>query len=288
MQFPAEDLGFGYDEGAKGPRTPPRWTKDAGVAGAAAPTHPPNALVVGARVPHAWLTVLESSGDPAKICGVVSTLDVSEPGVWDGPDGDGRVARKGPRPGEGFDVDDTKKKSGGRHVVFSLIAGDWDGGKGAVEMAATLRAAAPAGRARPCACASCRRLCPTCHQLLTCHPTSGRCVRWTGTDVGARRSSTRARTRRPPRCWSDRIASSRGWGICDLGTADSTRVMGQRRGARGWAGRTGTIAAGAWTRCDAASASSGDRVGSSSGGASCGRGQIYFTSVDSSSMDFHS
>ena len=115
------------------------------MAGAAAPTHPPNALVVGARVPHAWLTVLESSGDPAKICGVVSTLDVSEPGVWDGPDGDGRVARKGARPGEGFDVDDTKKKSGGRHVVFSLIAGDWDGGKGAVEMASTLRAAAPAG-----------------------------------------------------------------------------------------------------------------------------------------------
>ena len=59
LQFPAEDLGFGYD-GAKGPRTTPRWTKDAGVAGAAAPTHPPNALVVGARVPHAWLTVLES------------------------------------------------------------------------------------------------------------------------------------------------------------------------------------------------------------------------------------
>ena len=80
MQFPAEDLGFGYDEGAKGPRTPPRWTKDAGVAGAAAPTHPPNALVVGARVPHAWLTVLESSGGaPANICGAVSTLDVLHP-----------------------------------------------------------------------------------------------------------------------------------------------------------------------------------------------------------------
>lgn len=147
LQFPAEDLGFGYDEGAKGPRTPPRWTKDAGVTGATAPTHPPNALVVGARVPHAWLTVLESSssGDPAKICGVVSTLDVSEPGVWDGPDGDGRVARKGPRPGEGFDLRGTKGKSGGRHVVFSLIAGDWDGGKGAAELASTLRAAAPVG-----------------------------------------------------------------------------------------------------------------------------------------------
>ena len=146
LQFPAEDLGFGYDARAKGPRTTPRWTKDAGVAGAAAPTHPPNALVVGARVPHAWLTVLESrdggrsSGKNANVVGVVSTLDACEPGMWDGPDGDGRVARKGRRPGED-DVDDTKK----RPVVFSLIAGDWDGGNGAVEMASRLRAVAPAG-----------------------------------------------------------------------------------------------------------------------------------------------
>ena len=146
LQFPAEDLGFGYDARAKGPRTTPRWTKDAGVAGAAAPTHPPNALVVGARVPHAWLTVLESrdggqsSGKNANVVGVVSTLDACEPGMWDGPDGDGRVARKGRRPGED-DVDDTKK----RPVVFSLIAGDRDGGTGAIEIASRLRAVAPAG-----------------------------------------------------------------------------------------------------------------------------------------------
>ena len=146
LQFPAEDLGFGYDARAKGPRTTPRWTKDAGVAGAAAPTHPPNALVVGARVPHAWLTVLESrdggrsSGKNANVVGVVSTLDACEPGMWDGPDGDGRVARKGRRPGED-DVDDTKK----RPVVFSLIAGDRDGGTGAIETASMLRAVAPAG-----------------------------------------------------------------------------------------------------------------------------------------------
>ena len=146
LQFPAEDLGFGYDARAKGPRTTPRWTKDAGVAGAAAPTHPPNALVVGARVPHAWLTVLESrdggqsSGKNANVVGIVSTLDACEPGMWDGPDGDGRVARKGRRPGED-DVDDTKK----RPVVFSLIAGDRDGGTGAIETASMLRAVAPAG-----------------------------------------------------------------------------------------------------------------------------------------------
>ena len=146
LQFPAEDLGFGYDARAKGPRTTPRWTKDAGVAGAAAPTHPPNALVVGARVPHAWLTVLESrdggqsSGKNANVVGIVSTLDACEPGMWDGPDGDGRVARKGRRPGED-DVDDTKK----RPVVFSLIAGDRDGGTGAIEIASRLRAVAPAG-----------------------------------------------------------------------------------------------------------------------------------------------
>ena len=157
LQFPAEDLGFGYDVNAKGPRTPPRWTKDAGVAGAAAPTHPPNALVVGARVPHAWLAVLDesppgeqtSSGNErgGKVCGTVSTLDACEPGLWDGPDGDGRVARKGRRPGEGDVVsgDGKVKNRAAAPVVFALIAGDRDGGAGAVELASRLRASAPAG-----------------------------------------------------------------------------------------------------------------------------------------------
>ena len=158
LQFPAEDLGFGYDVNAKGPRTPPRWTKDAGVAGAAAPTHPPNALVVGARVPHAWLAVLAesppgeqtSSGSErgGKVCGTVSTLDACEPGLWDGPDGDGRVARKGRRPGEGDVVvsgDGKVKNRAAAPVVFALIAGDRDGGAGAIELASRLRANAPAG-----------------------------------------------------------------------------------------------------------------------------------------------
>ena len=268
LQFPAEDLGFGYDARAKGPRTTPRWTKDAGVAGAAAPTHPPNALVVGARVPHAWLTVLESrdggrsSGKNANVVGVVSTLDACEPGMWDGPDGDGRVARKGRRPGED-DVDDTKK----RPVVFSLIAGDRDGEPARSRSRRDCEPSRP--RASPFASASCRR--PTCRPtcLPTCQPrthrrtTRGRCARWTGTDVGARRSSMRARTRGPPRCWSDRMRTSRGWGVWEPAT---TRGAGTSRGGRGGAGRVGTSAVGAWTRCDAASASSGDGWWSSSGG----------------------
>ena len=117
MQFPAEDLGSGTTP-AQGPRTPPQWTKDAGVAGAATPT-PPNALVVG-TVPTRGSPCSSRRGPRG--CGVGA--DAGR--VRAGNVGRSRRRRarrsKGTRPGED-DVDDTKK----RPVVFSLIAGDRTG-----------------------------------------------------------------------------------------------------------------------------------------------------------------
>ena len=145
LQFPVEDLGFGYDENAGGPTVTSRAsTTDAGVVGTSAPLHPPNALVLGARVPHAWLNVIDHSttngGEP---CGVVTTLDVSEPRLWDGPDGDfNRTVRKGRRPGETVDLGKSAP------VVFALIVhvpGRGAGMSEAVGLARALRSAAPPG-----------------------------------------------------------------------------------------------------------------------------------------------
>jgi hypothetical protein len=150
LQFPVEDLGFGYDKHTAGPTVMSRAsTTDAGVVGTSAPLHPPNALVLGARVPHAWLQVIDHSttngGEP---CGVVTTLDVSEPRLWDGPDGDfNRVVRKGRRPGETVDLGKSAP------VVFALIvhvpggseAGMSGGLSEAVGLARSLRSAAPQG-----------------------------------------------------------------------------------------------------------------------------------------------
>ena len=147
LQFPVEDLGFGYnhDENAGGPTVTSRAsTTDAGVVGTSAPLHPPNALVLGARVPHAWLQVIDHSttngGEP---CGVVTTLDVCEPRLWDGPDGDfNRVVRKGRRPGETVDLGKSAP------VVFALIVhvpGREAGMSEAVGLARALRSAAPPG-----------------------------------------------------------------------------------------------------------------------------------------------
>ena len=151
LQFPVEDLGFGYnhDKDAGGPKVTSRAsTTDAGVVGTSAPLHPPNALVLGARVPHAWLQVIDhSTTNGGESCGVVTTLDVSEPRLWDGPDGDfNRVVRKGRRPGETVDLGKSAP------VVFALIvhvpereAGMSGGLSEAVGLARSLRSAAPPG-----------------------------------------------------------------------------------------------------------------------------------------------
>ena len=145
LQFPVEDLGFGYDENAGGPTVTSRAsTTDAGVVGTSAPLHPPNALVLGARVPHAWLNVIDhSTTNGGESCGVVTTLDVSEPRLWDGPDGDfNRVVRKGRRPGETVDLGKSAP------VVFALIVhvpGREAGMSEAVGLARALRSAAPPG-----------------------------------------------------------------------------------------------------------------------------------------------
>jgi len=147
LQFPVEDLGFGYnhDSDAGGPTVTSRAsTTDAGVVGTSAPLHPPNALVLGARVPHAWLNVIDhSTTNGGESCGVVTTLDVSEPRLWDGPDGDfNRVVRKGRRPGETVDLGKSAP------VVFALIvhvSGREAGMSEAVGLARALRSAAPPG-----------------------------------------------------------------------------------------------------------------------------------------------
>ena len=181
--------------------------------------------------------MLESSGDPAKICGVVSTLDVSEPGVWDGPDGDGRVARKGPRPGEGFDVDDTKKKSGGRHVCSRSSPGIGTGERARSRWRRP-RAAAPAGVAV--------RVCVVSSSLSDVSSTADvSSDEWTMRAVDGGRTLARG-ARRRGRGRVDRrgagptgMRTSRGWGNLEFGDRRLDAGYGSATGRAGLGGADG-------------------------------------------------
>ncbi|EEH52813.1 uncharacterized protein MICPUCDRAFT_48712 [Micromonas pusilla CCMP1545] len=88
LQFPTEDLGFVYGPGSEHAATGDWARRDRGQSddglGTAATLVPPGTLVVGGRLPHAWLSLHLGPNDDRKSAKHISSLDLLELSVLDG------------------------------------------------------------------------------------------------------------------------------------------------------------------------------------------------------------
>jgi hypothetical protein len=187
LQFPTEDLGFTYPAGGGGgggggamKGGSGGWARTGaggggrggggggGVSGASAALHPPGSLAVGARLPHAWLTVCAGGGGvvgqpgaaaaPGGVGWVVvtSSLDLTEPCVLDSSRAAAAAASDGRSDAVGSTLTSSEAAAAAAAaaalgesvsgVLFTVVAplGD-DGGVAADERIAALRRDAPPG-----------------------------------------------------------------------------------------------------------------------------------------------